>query len=159
MHPSSPSPTRILIVEDNFDDGELLLRQLDKVGLGSQVRIIEDGEDALTFLQSALNEIVAVFLDLQLPRLSGLGILRRVRADERFRTLPVIIMTSSNNPVEIEECSRHGVAGFVQKPVTYAAFSKAIADTFHQPSSLPKGATEVPPLDPVRLGEGGLAII
>lgn len=139
MQSSSTSPIRILIVEDNFNDGELLIRQLDKAGLGSQVRVIEDGEDAMAFLQSAIDEVVAIFLDLQLPRLSGLGILRRVRADERLKWLPVIIMTSSNNPVEIEECSRHGVAGFVQKPVTYASFSKAIADTFHRPSSLPNG--------------------
>ena len=132
--PSSWQPTtRILIVEDNPSDEELLLRQLKKAGFASQVRVIANGAEALSFLQKASDDLVAVFLDLHLPALNGLDILEKVRADARLKALPVVVMTSSNHPDEIEKCHRLGVSGYVQKPVTLTSFSKAIADVFHKP--------------------------
>jgi two-component system, response regulator len=125
--------TRILIIEDNSDDEALLMRQLEKAGLAAKVQVIANGSHALRFLFSDEHELVAVFLDLKLPEISGLEILKKVRAHERLSALPVIVMTSSNHPEEIEHCHRLGVAGFVQKPVTFSSFSKAIADTFHRP--------------------------
>lgn len=141
MNTGDSPVTRILIVEDNPSDEELLLRQLEKAGLAAHVRVINDGEQALSFLQSANDELVALFLDLHLPGRSGLEILAELRANERFKSLPVVIMTSSNHPEEIVQCHRLGIAGYVQKPVTFDSFSKAIADTFHRPfdSSLSQG--------------------
>jgi len=127
--------TRILIVEDNSDDEILLMRQLEKAGLASKVQVIDDGQRALSYLFSDAHDLVAVFLDLHLPGLGGLQILERIRGHERLKLLPVVVMTSSNHPEEIERCHRLGVAGFVQKPVTFSSFSKAIADTFHRPRS------------------------
>ena len=79
--------------------------------------------------------LVAMFLDLQLPSLGGLEVLERVRSDERVRHLPVIVMTSSNSPRDLQRCKELGVSSYVQKPVSFTAFTKAIADTFHSTAS------------------------
>jgi two-component system response regulator len=127
--------TRILIVEDNPDDGALLMRQLKKAQLGEQVKMIGDGRQALDFLMLAeADHLIAIFLDLKLPNLSGLSLLDKIRANDRRKHLPVIVMTSSNSPKDLEGCKELGVSSYVQKPVTFGAFSKAVADTFHRPS-------------------------
>jgi CheY-like chemotaxis protein len=123
--------TRILIVEDDSSDLELLMRQIQKAGLDAQVKAVENGTNALAFLLSNSEDLVAMFLDLHLPGLSGLEILEKVRTYHSLKALPVVVMTSSNHPDDLEKCRRLGVASYVQKPVTFASFSKAIADTFH----------------------------
>ena len=129
------SKTRILIIEDNPDDGALLMRQLQIAQLGEQVKMIGDGRQALDFLTLAeADHLIAIFLDLKLPTLSGLLLLEKIRADDRRRHLPVIVMTSSNSPDDLNRCKALGVSSYVQKPVTFTAFSKAVADTFHRPS-------------------------
>src|ERR1700761_1661743 len=112
------SPARILIVEDNPDDEALLMRQLKKAGLHEHVRAIHDGRKALTFLttKQAENEnLAAIFLDLHLPGVDGLDLLEAIRADQRICDIPVIVMTSSNSPEELDRCKRLGVANYVQK--------------------------------------------
>lgn len=131
---------RVVVIEDNADDRELLLRQLKKSGMDKNVKFIANGQEALDFLigphNSALaQEIIAIFLDLKLPSLDGLELLRRLRANDKFQNLPVIVMTSSNNPKDMEECYRLKVAGYVSKPVSFMEFSKAVADIFHPPQS------------------------
>ena len=126
--------TRILIIEDNPDDEILLLRQLKKAKLDEHVKVIADGARALRFLTDPTQKcenLVAVFLDLQLPTLGGINLLEAIRADERLRHLPVIVMTSSNVPEEMERCRQLGVSSYVQKPVGFSAFAKAVADSFH----------------------------
>ena len=131
------SKTRILIIEDNPDDGALLMRQLKKAQLGEQVKMIGDGRQALDFLMLAeADHLIAIFLDLKLPNLSGLLLLQKVRADDRRKHLPVIVMTSSNSPKDLESCKELGGSSYVQKPVTFTAFSKAVADTFHRSNSI-----------------------
>lgn len=134
------SAVRVLVVEDNADDRELLLRQLRKTGMADHVRFISDGKEALNFLTvpdplPAAHELVAIFLDLNLPSLNGLDLLRALRERERFQATPVIVMTSSNDPRDLEECRRLHVTNYVSKPVTFTSFSKAVADIFHLPRS------------------------
>jgi two-component system response regulator len=124
---------RILIIEDNPDDEELLMRELRKAGLQRHIRTIHDGKKALEFLNDENTEcedLAAVFLDLKLPRLHGLRILEAIRRDERLQNLPVIVMTSSNLPEELEKCRELGVSCYVQKPLTFSSFAKAFADSF-----------------------------
>jgi two-component system response regulator len=125
--------SRILIIEDNADDEVLLMRQLEKAGLDEHVRVIRDGKEALHYLtdpNEASDQLAAVFLDLKLPRLSGLKLLEAIRENERTAALPVIVMTSSNSLEDLEVCRVLGVSCFVTKPLTISSFAKAFADTF-----------------------------
>lgn len=135
---NADSLVRVLVIEDNPDDRELLLRQLRKGGMDNHVKFISNGQEALDFLigphvTALAEELIAVFLDLKLPVLGGLEVLRRLRGREEFQRLPVIVMTSSNDPKDLEECRRLKVANYVSKPITFDSFSKAVADVFHLP--------------------------
>ena len=130
---------RVLVIEDNADDRELLQRQLNKSGMGQHVKFISDGREALDFLTNpafaaTADKLIAILLDLRLPSLSGVELLRRMRARDDLRTTPVIVMTSSNDPRDLEECRRLNVLNYVSKPVTFDSFSKAVANVFHLPS-------------------------
>jgi two-component system response regulator len=142
------SSVRVLVVEDNADDRELLLRQLRKSGMDSHVKFISNGQEALDFLsrpESVSDELIAIFLDLKLPSLSGLELLRQLRRQDHLRTTPVIVMTSSNDPNDLDECRRFKVTNYVSKPVTFTSFSKAVADVFH----LPRVHDETAPVEKV----------
>jgi len=128
---------RVLVVEDNVDDSDLLVRQLQKISFSGSVKVVPDGAEAWDLLlsdQSCL-DLVAIFLDLKLTTLSGVKLLRKIKARSGLCDVPVFVMTSSNDPDELEECSRLGVRGYVPKPVSYTAFAKAVADLFHLPSN------------------------
>jgi len=128
--------TRILIVEDNLDDVDLLMRQLRKANLGEQVMTISDGRLALDFLMlPEASHLVALFLDLKLPSMSGVQLLEKIRAHDKIRNLPVIVMTSSNSSEDLQKCTELRVLNYVQKPVTLEAFNKAVASTFHLPDT------------------------
>src|SRR5271156_6183418 len=95
-------PVRVLVIEDNADDCELLQRQLKKSGMDQQVKFISDGREAFDFLTAphtrpVVKNLIAVLLDLRLPSLSGLDLLRGMRSREELRATPVIVMTSSND--------------------------------------------------------------
>lgn len=128
---------KVLVIEDNPDDRELLLRQLRKSGFGDRVKFISDGKEALDFLTGPdappPDDLIVILLDLRLPSLSGLELLRRLRAHPQLASVPVTVMTSSNNPEDLEECRRLKVIHYVNKPVTFTSFSKAVADVFHPP--------------------------
>lgn len=127
---------RILILEESSGDEGLLMRHLQKANLAHFVKIITDGKAALDYLnaEAALGrKLIAIFLDLALSEMSGLDVLKAIRSREESRSLPVIVMTSSNNPVDLAECRRLGVCSYVQKPMAFASFVKAVADNFHVP--------------------------
>ena len=130
----SSKPIRILVVEDNPEDEALLLRQLKKAQLDGQIRVIADGNRALNYLTDAkyrCEDLVAVFLKLNISAVGGIKLLEAIRGADRLKHLPVIVMTSTNAQEELDKCRALGVSAYVSKPVSLSAFVKAVADTFH----------------------------
>lgn len=124
--------TRILVVEDNVDDSFLLTRQLARAHIDDCVTVIGDGKDALDFLLNGTISPLAVFLDLRLPGLSGIQLLEAIRQEPRLKSTPVIIMTASIDPKDVEECTRLGVTAYLPKPVNITTFIKIVAHLFPQ---------------------------
>jgi CheY-like chemotaxis protein len=127
----------VLLVEDTPADAELALRALKKRGLANRVFWVKDGAEALDFLfgtgSYAGRDVVGsrpkvVLLDLRLPKLSGLDVLRRVKADERTHSIPVVVVTSSREEVDLDECYRLGVNSYITKPVEFDDFTKVVGD-------------------------------
>jgi two-component system response regulator len=128
--PGGDRRSQILVVEDNADDSFLLTRQLARAHFEDCVTVIGNGQDALDFLQHSSAPPLAIFLDLRLPGLSGIEVLEQIRANERIRAVPVIIMTGSVDPKDVEECSRLGVTAYLPKPVGLSTFIKTVAHLF-----------------------------
>lgn len=124
----------ILMVEDNPDDEELTLRALKKNNIGNKVSVVRDGAEALDFLfctgsysQRDPREVPQVILlDLKLPKVDGLEVLRRIRADERTSLLPVVILTSSKEEQDMLEGYKLGANSYVRKPVDFNQFVEAV---------------------------------
>jgi two-component system, response regulator len=118
----------ILLVEDNPNDAELTQRALRKVNLGTKVAIARDGAEAIEYLMGNKPKPKVVFLDLKLPKIDGIEVLRRTRADSRTRSIPVVVLTSSQEERDISECYKLGVNSYVVKPVEFDRFYKAVGD-------------------------------
>lgn len=123
------SKTPILVVEDNADDSFLLTRQLARAHFEDCVTVIGNGQDAFEYLQRTPVPL-AVFLDLRLPGMSGVQLLEKIRQDDRLRSVPVIVMTGSVDPQDVEQCNRLGVTAFLAKPVGLSSFIKTVAHLF-----------------------------
>ena len=134
MKPNLNDARVILLVEDNADDEELTLRALRKNNIGNKVVVARDGESALDILfgsgasTSPDVEILpqVVLLDLNLPKMNGLEVLRRIRADDRTRLLPVVILTSSREDEDIINGYSLGANSYVRKPVDFAQFVETV---------------------------------
>ena len=111
----------IILIEDNPFDAELILRALQKKGLAGKVKVFPDGVEALQFLDVAAvephSQLKVIFLDLKLPKMSGLEILGQLKGDRRTRMIPVVILTSSQEEPDILESYRLGVNSYMVKPV------------------------------------------
>jgi two-component system response regulator len=116
----------ILLVEDNPDDVDLTLRAFARNKIANQVVVARDGVEALELLFDKGTRPQVMLLDLKLPRLDGLEVLRRVRADERTRLLPVVVLTSSNEDRDIVESYALGANSYIQKPVDFSRFIEAV---------------------------------
>src|SRR6185295_5831724 len=114
--------------EDNPNDAELAQRALKKVNLGAKVAIARDGAEAIDYLMGNQPKPKVVFLDLKLPKIDGIEVLRRTRADSRTRSIPVVVLTSSQEERDISECYKLGVNSYVVKPVEFDRFYKAVGD-------------------------------
>ncbi|HNY02743.1 MAG TPA: response regulator [Bacteroidales bacterium] len=127
----------ILIVEDNPHDAELTQRALKKGNLANNVFIVEDGEEALDFLYSRgkfaqrnrSKALRVVFLDLKLPKISGLEVLKAIKSTESTRLIPVVIITSSKEDPDIRQAYELGANSYVVKPVDFDSFMEAIKTT------------------------------
>ena len=125
----------ILLVEDNPDDEELTLLSLRKNNLAHDILVVRDGVEAIEFLfgtgQYAGRDIsqtpTVILLDLKLPKLDGLGVLKRLRADDRTRNLPVVVLTSSSQDADVLASYNLGANSYVRKPVEFGAFVEAVS--------------------------------
>jgi CheY-like chemotaxis protein len=124
----------VLLVEDNADDELMTLRAFRKSGLHNPVVVVRDGAEALDYLfvqgrhanRDPSIRPQVVLLDLHLPRIDGLEVLRRIRANEQTRMLPVVVLTSSKEERDLVESYELGVNSFVHKPVDVTAFFEAV---------------------------------
>ena len=120
------SDKTILLVEDNPDDEALTLRAFQKNNITNAVAVARDGAEALAYLSSGTDLPQLVLLDLKLPKVDGLEVLRRLRADARTRLLPVVILTSSTEERDLVESYRLGANSYVRKPVDFVEFVDAV---------------------------------
>ena len=126
----------ILLVEDNPQDVEMTLRALKKRNLANQVHVAKDGAEALDFLFGTgayasrdMNHVPkVVLLDLKLPKVSGLEVLKKLKADERTRTIPVVVLTSSQEERDMVESYRLGVNSYIVKPVDFDKFVDSVGE-------------------------------
>ena len=125
----------ILLVEDNQQDEMLVLRSLRKANLVNQVDVVRDGQQALDYLfhegefaeRGGPDLPTVVLLDINLPRVNGLEVLERLRADERTRHLPVVILTSSDEERDLLKSYECGANSFVRKPLDFTEFAESVA--------------------------------
>lgn len=126
----------ILLVEDNPNDAELALRALKKSNLTNKVHWVKDGQQALDFVfgrgeyngRTLQEGPRVVFLDIKLPKVDGIEVLRQLKNDQKTRALPVVIMTSSREDRDIVESYKLGVNSYVVKPVDFDQFAKAVTE-------------------------------
>ena len=124
----------ILLVEDNPDDEALTLRALKKNNVGNRIAVARDGVEALDFLfctgsyadRDPRDKPQVILLDLKLPKVDGLEVLRRLRADEKTQLLPVVILTSSKEEQDLLESYKNGANSYIRKPVDFDQFVEAI---------------------------------
>ena len=126
----------ILFIEDNPHEAELTIRSLKKLHLANRIKHIDDGAEALDFIfgtPSRVNDENAIdprliLLDLKLPKIDGLEILRQLKSDERTKIIPVVVLTSSKEEKDVIESYKLGVNSYIVKPVNFESFGKAVTE-------------------------------
>ncbi len=132
---SDLTEVELLFVEDNRDDVELTLRALRKRNLANRIHVVEDGEKALEFIfctgEYADRDInfppKAILLDLKLPKVSGLEVLKKIKSDDRTKTIPVIVLTSSSEAGDLKEAYLLGANSYLVKPVDFGNFVRVLS--------------------------------
>jgi two-component system response regulator len=126
----------ILLVEDSAEDAHLVIRALKKNHIGNTILHLQDGAEALDFIfgkgkfEGRKVEIKPrlILLDLKMPKVDGLQVLKAIKMDERTSSIPVVIMTSSRHDKDLEESYKLGANSYVVKPVSFENFARAVAD-------------------------------
>ncbi len=126
----------ILLIEDNPHEAELTIRSLKKQNLVNKLIHIDDGAEALDFIFSRgkyasngrTQQPKLILLDLKLPKVDGIEILKQIKADERTKMIPVVVLTSSKEEKDIFETYKLGVNSYITKPVNFESFSKAVVE-------------------------------
>lgn len=131
------NPIEIILVEDNPADVEMTLAALKEHNLANKVHVLRDGAEALAYIMNNVDCRLeqadehcpkVILLDLKLPKVDGLEVLRRIRADDRTKSVPVVILTSSNEERDRIEGYKLGVNSYVVKPVDFDDFARAVAE-------------------------------
>jgi two-component system response regulator len=130
-------PVEILIVEDNPNDAELSIRALKKKNLANDLYVAEDGQEALDFIfcrgnfvsRNQSKPLKVIFLDLKLPKISGLEVLKEIKSNPKTKKLPVVIISSSKEDPDIETAYELGANSYVVKPVDFNDFIEAMHNT------------------------------
>ena len=130
------SPIELLLVEDNPQDLELALRALKKGNITNHIEVARDGAEALDFIfcrgayasRNITDAPKVVLLDLKLPKVDGLDVLRQIKADARTRAIPVVVLTSSREQRDLVESYELGVNSYIVKPVNFESFTKAVQE-------------------------------
>ena len=118
----------ILLVEDSAEDAEMTLRALRKNNLANRVHWMKDGQEALDYLEDAAAQAPKlVMLDLKMPKVDGIEVLRQLKAQPETRAIPIVVMTSSNEERDVLEAYRLGVNSYVVKPVAFEAFLETVS--------------------------------
>lgn len=120
----------ILLVEDNADDERMTTRAFKKVGRTERVEICRDGEEAVRKLESLQDVPLLILLDLKLPRLDGVEVLTAIRDSGSTRTVPVVVMTSSDEPTDRAACYALGCNAFVRKPIDFDQYMEQVGMVF-----------------------------
>jgi two-component system response regulator len=131
------NPVEILVVEDNPSDAELIIRALRKHILANDLYVAEDGKEALDFIfcrgrfvsRQPAKPLRVIFLDLKLPKISGLEVLREIKSSKLTNKIPVVIVSSSKEDPDIRTAYELGANGYVVKPVNFSGFITAIRNT------------------------------
>ena len=131
---SSDGRVDILMVEDNPNDEELTLHELHKYHLANTIKVVRDGQEALEYIfctgryadRDVTDHPHVILLDIKLPFIDGLEVLRRIKQDTRTRTIPVVMLTSSREERDLIESYRLGVNSYIQKPVDFDQFRQTI---------------------------------
>jgi CheY-like chemotaxis protein len=126
----------ILLVEDTPEDLELALRALQKAKLTNRIQVARDGAEAIEFIfgegayvgRKIENGPKVILLDLKLPKIDGIEVLRRIKSDARTKTIPVVVLTSSKEQKDVVESYRLGVNSYIVKPVNFERFAEAVRD-------------------------------
>lgn len=126
--------TEILLVEDNPCDVEMVLHTLKKFHLANRVYVVKDGEEALDFIFRrgryscicCVEKPKVILLDIKLPKVDGIEVLRQIRANPETKTMPVVILTSSKESKDIEDCYLLGVNSYIVKPTDFTQFVEAV---------------------------------
>ena len=130
----SEQPVFILLVEDNPADAELAVRALRRSRISNQIRLLEDGAEALDFIfcrgvyaeRDITDYPKMILLDLKLPKVSGLEVLKQIKSDPRTQIIPVVVLTSSAQDSDVIESYQLGVNSYIVKPVYFEQFNKAV---------------------------------
>ncbi len=136
MIKNSPDEAQILLVEDNEDDEELTLRALTKINLNKTLHVARDGAEALDYVfatgaysrQNVGGNLKLIMLDLKLPKVDGLEVLRRIKDDDRTKTIPVVMLTSSKEEPDIAASYKLGANSYIVKPVDFEGFIKTVSE-------------------------------
>ena len=123
----------VLIAEDDEGHATLIRRNLKRAGLGENSVYLKDGQELLDYVykraqfsQRQASDAVAIIADLNMPRLNGFEILQRLKSDEELSRIPVYVMTTTDNPTEIERCYELGAAAYLVKPLDYGVFGEMV---------------------------------
>lgn len=126
----------ILLVEDNEDELELIMRALRKNNLANDVKSVEDGQEALDYLfgegayaeRMTADQPKMILLDLNLPKVSGIEVVRALKGDERTKNVPIIVLTSSKDYPDLNECYKLGVNSYIVKPIEFEKFMTTVSE-------------------------------